>query len=124
MGAFRATLRSQNVGRLVLVGQHTDCCVRRTSYDAFVRGYELVICPEATTVFALGSEEPIEIRQNRALNYLQTYYGATQASRPSVRSGNQSEPHQEIRRATSTYLLAYCLPPDRFLGRSIPHVTP
>jgi nicotinamidase-related amidase len=62
---------------LVLVGQHTDCCVRHTSYDAFVRGYQLVICPEATTVFAPGSEEPIEIRQNRALNYLQTYFGAS-----------------------------------------------
>ena len=25
------------IGRLVMVGQHTDCCVRHTSYDAYVR---------------------------------------------------------------------------------------
>ena len=29
-------LHSQDVGRLVLVGQHTDCC-RHTAYDAFRR---------------------------------------------------------------------------------------
>ncbi len=70
------TLRSRDVGRLVLVGQHTDCCVRHTSYDAFCRGYEILVCPEATTVYAPGSDEPVEIRQKRALDYLRTYYGA------------------------------------------------
>ena len=42
---LQSTLRVHDVGRLVLVGQHTDCCVRHTSYDAFVRDYELVVCP-------------------------------------------------------------------------------
>ena len=69
-------LGSHGVGRLVLVGQHTDCCVRHTSYDAFVRGFELVVCPEATTVFGPGSSEPVSDRQARALEYLRTYYGA------------------------------------------------
>lgn len=69
-------LRQAEVGRLVLVGQHTDCCVRHTSYDAFVGGFELVVCPEATTVFAPGSSEPVPDRQARALEYLRTYYGA------------------------------------------------
>ncbi len=73
---LEATLRSHDVGRLVLVGQHTDCCVRHTSYDAFVRGYELVICPDATTVFEPGADEPVAVRQQRALEYLRTYYGA------------------------------------------------
>jgi nicotinamidase-related amidase len=60
----------------VLVGQHTDCCIRHTSYDAFRVGYELVVCPDATTIFEPGSDEPIATRQGRALAYLTTYYGA------------------------------------------------
>ncbi len=54
----------------------TDCCVRHTSYDAFIRGFELVVCPEATTVFGPGSSEPVPDRRARALEYLRTYYGA------------------------------------------------
>ncbi len=69
-------LRSNDVGRLALVGQHTDCCIRHTSYDAFCRGYELVVGSDATTVFEPGSEEPIALRQRRALDYLLMYYGA------------------------------------------------
>jgi nicotinamidase-related amidase len=71
-----SVLRSRDVGRLVVVGQHTDCCIRHTSYDAFRHGYELTICPEATTVFEPGSSEPLGRRQDRALDYLTTYYGA------------------------------------------------
>jgi nicotinamidase-related amidase len=74
--ALQEHLQSLEVGRLVLVGQHTDCCVRHTSYDAFCRGYELVVCPDATTVFEPGSNEPAGVRQVRALEYLRTYYGA------------------------------------------------
>jgi nicotinamidase-related amidase len=73
---LQGMLRARAVGRIVLVGQHTDCCVRHTSYDAFARGYELVVCPNATTVFEPGSDEPVPVRQHRALEYLQAYYGA------------------------------------------------
>jgi nicotinamidase-related amidase len=73
---LQADLRSHDVGRLVLVGQHTDCCVRHTSYDAFIRAYELVVCSDATTVFEPGNDEPLSARQSRALEYLHTYYGA------------------------------------------------
>lgn len=69
-------LRAAGVGRLLLVGQHTDCCVRHTSYDAFCLGYELAVAPEATTVYAPGSPEPVAVRQRAALEYLRTYYGA------------------------------------------------
>lgn len=72
---FEAQVRSHGVTRLVLVGQHTDCCVRHTAYDAFVREFELVACPDATTVFEPGSTEPVAERQARALEYLQSYYG-------------------------------------------------
>ncbi len=68
-------LRSHDIGRLVLVGQHTDCCIRHTSFDAFALGYELVVCPDATTVFEPESEEPVPVRQERALGYLRNFYG-------------------------------------------------
>jgi len=72
---LEAVLRSHNVSRLVVVGQHTDCCIRHTCYDAFIRAYELVVCPDATTVFEPGDDEPLPARQRRALSYLRTYYG-------------------------------------------------
>jgi nicotinamidase-related amidase len=73
---FDQILHAHDVGRLVLVGQHTDCCVRHTSYDAFARGYELVVCSDATTVFESPTDQPISNRQQRALDYLGYYYGA------------------------------------------------
>jgi nicotinamidase-related amidase len=77
-------LRGRRVGRLVVVGQHTDCCVRHTCYDAFVRGYELVVCPDGTTVFEPGSTESLASRQRRALEYLRTYYGVQLESASAV----------------------------------------
>jgi len=81
---FETELRDRHVGRLVVVGQHTDCCVRHTCYDAFVRGYELVVCPDGTTVFEPGSTEALASRQRRALAYLRTYYGAQLESTSAV----------------------------------------
>lgn len=81
---FETELRARRVGRLVVVGQHTDCCVRHTCYDAFARGYELVVCRDGTTVFELGSTEALESRQRRALEYLRTYYGAQLESTSAV----------------------------------------
>lgn len=79
-----ATFRSHGVERIVLVGQHTDCCVRHTSYDAFVRGFELVVCPDATTVYEPGSPEPAATRQARSLDELVTYYGVRLVETASV----------------------------------------
>jgi len=70
-------LRRHAVQQLVLVGQHTDCCLRHTSYDAFMRGLDIVVCPDASAVFEPGTPEPVETRQERALEYLRAYYGAT-----------------------------------------------
>jgi nicotinamidase-related amidase len=77
-------LESLGVGRLVLVGQHTDCCVRHTCYDAFCRGYELVVCTDGTTVYEPGADEPVVTRQERALEYLQAFYGVRVASSEAV----------------------------------------
>lgn len=79
-----ATLRSQGVERLVLVGQHTDCCLRHTAYDAFRRDLELAVCADATMVYEPGSPEPVDERQARALGYLVTYYGAEVTDAASV----------------------------------------
>ena len=81
---FDTELRARQLWRLVVVGQHTDCCVRHTCYDAFVRGYELVGCPDGTTVFEPGSTKPLASRERRALEYLRTYYGAQLESASAV----------------------------------------
>lgn len=64
------------IERLVMVGQHTDCCVRHTSYDAYVRGHGVVVVSDATCVFAPLSEQPPEERNQAALDYLKMIYGA------------------------------------------------
>lgn len=73
---LHATLCAREVDRLVLAGQHTDCCIRHTCYDAFVRDYGLTVCTDATTVYEPADQEPVEVRQERALRYLATYYSA------------------------------------------------
>lgn len=70
-----ATFRVHGIGRLVVVGQHTDCCVRHTSYDAFQRGMALAVAADATTVFEPLSASPVMDRQQAALDYLSTFYG-------------------------------------------------
>jgi nicotinamidase-related amidase len=72
---LEATLLVHDVGRVVIVGQHTDCCVRHTSYDAYLRGLEVVVPADATAVFQPLSEEAVQARQERALDYLRTFYG-------------------------------------------------
>jgi nicotinamidase-related amidase len=62
---------------VVIAGQHTDCCVRHTSYDAYMRGLEVVVPADATAIFQPLSEEAVEARQQRALDYLRTFYGVS-----------------------------------------------
>jgi nicotinamidase-related amidase len=71
-----ATCQVERVSRLVVVGQHTDCCVRHTAYDAYLAGIPLTVVADGTCVYRPGSPEPAERRQERALDYLRTYYGA------------------------------------------------
>ncbi|HZD65157.1 MAG TPA: isochorismatase family cysteine hydrolase [Acidimicrobiales bacterium] len=70
-----ATIRARGIDRLVIAGQHTDCCVRHTAYDAFVAHIPVTVVAEATAVYGPGSHEPVATRQERALGYLHTYYG-------------------------------------------------
>jgi nicotinamidase-related amidase len=71
-----ATCRVHRIDRLVVTGQHTDCCCRHTSYDAFARGIELVAVADATAVYQPFVGDDYQGAQNRALEYLGTYYGA------------------------------------------------
>jgi nicotinamidase-related amidase len=71
-----ATCRVHGIDRLVVTGQHTDCCCRHTSYDAFARGIELVAVADATAVYQPFAGDDYQDAQNRALRYLGTYYGA------------------------------------------------
>lgn len=71
-----ATCRVHRIDRLVVTGQHTDCCCRHTSYDAFMRGIEVVAVADATAVYQPFAAAGYEQAQNGALQYLRTYYGA------------------------------------------------
>jgi nicotinamidase-related amidase len=71
-----ATCRVHGIDRLVVTGQHTDCCCRHTSYDAFARGIRLVAVADATAVYQPFAADGYGQAQDRALQYLRTYYGA------------------------------------------------
>jgi nicotinamidase-related amidase len=71
-----ATCRTQGIDRLVLVGQHTECCCRHTAYDAFTRGLDVVVVSDATASFEPMAGDDYEQAQHSALNYLRTYYKA------------------------------------------------
>ncbi len=79
-----ATFRVAAVDRVVLTGQHTDCCARHTSYDTFQRGIDIVVLDDATAVYQPLSDEPVDARQQAALSYLRTYYRAEVMSSDAV----------------------------------------
>ena len=71
-----ATCQVHGIDRLVVTGQHTDCCCRHTSYDAFARGIELAVAADGTAVYQPFAADDYQQVQSRALQYLRTYYGA------------------------------------------------
>ena len=71
-----ATCDVHDIGRMVVVGQHTDCCCRHTSYDAYRRGIEVVTVSDATCVFEPLTGGEYDAAQDRALQYLKIFYGA------------------------------------------------
>lgn len=70
------TCRVHHLDRLVVTGQHTDCCCRHTSYDAFTRGIKIVAVADATAVYQPFAAGRYQQAQDDALRYLRTYYGA------------------------------------------------
>src|SRR6266566_4502096 len=60
-------LRQFAVDTLVLAGQHTNLCVRHTTADAFFRGYQVIVPPDA--VESLSEED-----HQSGLRYLDAMY--------------------------------------------------
>ena|SRR5690606_20234953 len=71
-----ATCRVHGIERMVIVGQHTNCCCRHTSYDAFRRGIELAVVADGTCVYEPLTDGEYERFQREALSYLNTFYNA------------------------------------------------
>lgn len=71
-----STCQVHGIDRMVLLGQHTNCCCRHTAYDAFTRRIELAVVSDATCVYQplFGDEHP-RVHQD-ALEYLHTFYNA------------------------------------------------
>ncbi len=74
-GAFDSTglderLKALGVDEVVITGQHTNICVRHSSYGALIRGYRIAIPRDAVCAFEGVDEE-------EALEYLTRIYGAT-----------------------------------------------
>jgi nicotinamidase-related amidase len=73
-GAFEGTgldeqLRELGVDEVVIAGQHTHICVRHSSYEALIRGYEISVPRDAVAAFEGVDEE-------QALEYLVGTYAA------------------------------------------------
>ena len=71
-----ATCRVHGIDRLILTGQHTDCCCRHTAYDAFSRGISLVAVSDGTAAYEPFHAGRYPQAQDDGLGYLRTYYGA------------------------------------------------
>jgi len=71
-----ATCRVHHIDRLVVTGQHSDCCCRHTCYDAFARGIDLTAVSDATAAYEPFTAGRYQQAQDQALHYLRTYYGA------------------------------------------------
>lgn len=71
-----ATCRVHNIGKMVIVGQHTNCCCRHTTYDAFLRGIEVAVVSDATCMFAPTAGDRYDDAQAEAVEYLATFYNS------------------------------------------------
>jgi nicotinamidase-related amidase len=69
-----STCRVHNISKMVVVGQHTNCCCRHTTYDAFLRDFEVSIVSDATCVFAPMVGDKYDAVQSESLEYLSTFY--------------------------------------------------
>ena len=62
-------LKELGVDTVIMTGLHAHMCVRHTSADAYMLGYEVVVAKEATDSFTLQDYE-------YGIAYLKTCYGA------------------------------------------------
>jgi nicotinamidase-related amidase len=71
-------LRQNGVEEVILVGQHTNICVRHTSSDAFNSGFAISVPLDGVAMFRLPDHtaEDYDRIQQEALDYLIMCYGA------------------------------------------------
>jgi nicotinamidase-related amidase len=73
---LEATCVIHGIDRMVIAGQHTNCCCRHTAYDAYRRGIDVVAVSDATCVFEPMTGDDYDRVQAEALGYLRSFYGA------------------------------------------------
>lgn len=71
-------LRQNGVSEVIITGQHTHICVRHTSSDAFINGFEISVPRDATAMFRLPDHTDADYArlQQEALDYLANVYAA------------------------------------------------
>ena len=71
-----ATCRVHDIQQMIVVGQHTNCCCRHTTYDAFTRGIAVGVVEDATCVFEPMVGDQYDSVQAEAISYLETFYNS------------------------------------------------
>ncbi|EGC30639.1 hypothetical protein DICPUDRAFT_157609 [Dictyostelium purpureum] len=59
------------VDEVVITGQHTNCCIRHTSYNSFMRNYIITVPSDCVCLY-----KGTEADNTEALKYLKDIYGA------------------------------------------------
>jgi nicotinamidase-related amidase len=67
-GALKRLYNGKGADTLIITGLTTDICCRHTAYDAFTRGFNILVAEDATTAFTV--EDHI-----LGLKYMQRDYG-------------------------------------------------
>jgi len=66
---LRSLYRGEGVKEVILVGLHTNICVRHTAADAFFRGYKITVAKDGVEAFTQEDHE-------QGLKYLENIYSA------------------------------------------------
>ena len=68
-GALRRIYDGKGADTLIITGLHTNICDRHTCYDAFVRGFEIIVPEDGVEAFT-------EEEHKSGLEYMKQIYGA------------------------------------------------
>ena len=67
--ALKGIYNGKGADTLVITGLHTNICDRHTSYDAFVRGFDIIVAEDGVEAFT-------EEEHTSGLDYIKRIYGA------------------------------------------------
>jgi len=62
-------LKARKIKTLIVTGMHTHICVAHTCYDAFLKGFKLIVVSDATGTFN-------DKKHKEGLEFIRTAYGA------------------------------------------------